>query len=433
MWVPPESTGMIIPPATGMGQQAAPVQHTWRSFLAAWWKAMLAVLPVFLITRVVFLLLTYFGGILFFLPNYTANTLSLHDILYTWNRWDAIRFATIAAQGYIRLDYAAFFPLFPALERLLSDLTHRDPLLCGMLISNIFFLGALTVLYRLAETEFDRDTASRATLYLSVFPTALFFFAAYNESLFLFFLLLSFYALRRGNWWIAGLFGGLATLTRSIGLLLFVIFFIEYIRHQIQRRKWARLGQKQGHVIGQVLGLPASLLIPAGLAIYAYGLYKHFGDPLAFSHAQVYWRTTGIQPPWEAPYLAARYIVKAPFFGFYTPHNIIDLTAFLLFLLLLILAFVGPMRFAPNQWTFVLFGLLALVFAVIFPGIPGSNPALPYDPLPSMQRFVLEIFAGYIALARLGRYAWFHQSYLLLSLPMLAFFTLQFMTGHWTI
>jgi hypothetical protein len=76
---------------------------------------------------------------------------------------------------------------------------------------------------------------------------------------------------------------------------------------------------------------------------------------------------------------------------------------------------------------------MALLFAVIFPGIPGSNPALPYDPLPSMQRFVLEIFAGFIVLARLGRNNWFHQTYLLLSLPMLAFFTLQFLTGHWTI
>jgi hypothetical protein len=36
-------------------------------------------------------------------------------------------------------------------------------------------------------------------------------------------------------------------------------------------------------------------------------------------------------------------------------------------------------------------------------------------------------------LARLGRNNWFHQTYLLLSLPMLAFFTLQFLTGHWTI
>lgn len=434
MWTPPEPAAIdtTLSPMGGVRLHSATGEHSWRELLAAWWKATLAVLPVFLLTRFIFLLLTYFGGILFVLPNYSANSLPLHDILFNWNRWDAIRFATIASQGYIKLDYAAFFPLFPALERLLSDLTHRDPMLCGLFISNLAFFGALIVLYRLTETEFDRDTANRTTLYLAVFPTALFFFAAYNESLFLLFLLLSFYALRRGNWWIAGLFGGLATLTRSIGLLLFVVFFFEYIRYQRFRTQEARMGRKQGHVIGQILGLPACLLIPAGLGIYAYGLSQRFNDPLAFSHAQVFWREN-IQPPWTAPLLALKFIVKAPLFSFFTPHNIIDLTAFVLFVVLMLLALFGPVRFSSQQWSFVLFGLMALLFAVIFPGIPGSNPALPYDPLPSMQRFVLEIFAGFIVLARLGRNNWFHQTYLLLSLPLLAFFTLQFLTGHWTI
>jgi hypothetical protein len=50
-----------------------------------------------------------------------------------------------------------------------------------------------------------------------------------------------------------------------------------------------------------------------------------------------------------------------------------------------------------------------------------------------MQRYVLEIFACFIILARLGRRPWFHQAYLLIALPMLTFLTLQFLTGHWTI
>src|SRR5712692_6958071 len=169
MWIPPEPA---IEETIPLMINSATARHPWRFFLAAWWKATLAVLPVFLITRVVFLLITSLSGVLFFLPNYSHNALALHDILFPWNRWDAVNFATIASQGYLKLEYAAFFPLFPALERLLSGLTHRDPLLSGMFISNLAFLGTLIVLYRLTETEFDCDTARRATLYLSIFPTA---------------------------------------------------------------------------------------------------------------------------------------------------------------------------------------------------------------------------------------------------------------------
>jgi hypothetical protein len=98
----------------------------------------------------------------------------------------------------------------------------------------------------------------------------------------------------------------------------------------------------------------------------------------------------------------------------------------------MVLCFVGPERLAKSQWTFAVFGLMALLYALLFPGSPGGN-GLPYDPMPSMQRFVLEVFAGFIILARFGRRPWFHQGYLLIALPMLTFLVFQFMTGHWTV
>ncbi|HEY7420342.1 MAG TPA: mannosyltransferase family protein, partial [Ktedonobacteraceae bacterium] len=255
--------------------------EVWRALLRPWWLATLAVLPVFLITRLIFLLLTYFGGVLFFLPNYSTNHLSLLDVIYTWYRWDAIRFISIATKGYTSLEYAAFFPLFPTMERVLSRGLHIDVLVAGMIISNLAFLGTLIVLYRLTDVEFDRETAKRTVLYLSIFPTALFFFAAYNESLFLFFALASFYALRRGSWWLAGLFGFLATLTRSIGLFLIIIFFYEYIRQRYSILLQARQGKTYSYLLRQLFDLVAIVLIPLALAVYAYGLRQHFGDPLA--------------------------------------------------------------------------------------------------------------------------------------------------------
>jgi hypothetical protein len=412
-------------------QASASSQSAWRPIVAPWWNAALAVLPVFLLTRAIFVLLTYFGGVLFFVPNYWAGRLGLHDVIDTWYRWDAIRYATIAMRGYTTLDYAAFFPLYPALEHVLYALLHRDILVIGMFISNLAFFGTLIVFYRLVEVECDRATAERAVLYLAIFPTAMFFFAAYNESLFLFFLLLSFYAMRRGSWWMAGLFAGLATLTRSLGLFLVLVFLYEFARQHLPQLR--ELWQKRRALTGLRLlrDLVPVLLIPLALLMYAYALNVRFHDPLAFKHAQVYWRT-GLNFPWVAPLIALRSIFTLSPFTFAIPHDIIELAALGLFSVLLVLCFVGPERLRQDQWSFALFGVLALLFALIFPGIPGPN-GIPYDPLPSMQRFVLEIFVGFIMLARLGRRPAFHQAYLLLSLPLLAFFTLQFMTGHWTV
>src|SRR5690349_9507243 len=47
-------------------QSVATQPHTWRTTLQPWWKATLAILPTYLLTRFVLLLLSYFGGVLFF-------------------------------------------------------------------------------------------------------------------------------------------------------------------------------------------------------------------------------------------------------------------------------------------------------------------------------------------------------------------------------
>src|SRR5215472_13764852 len=161
-------------------------QSGWRAVIDPWWKATQAILPIFIATRLLFVLLTYFGVVLFTVQNYSPQILSSHTILFSWYRWDAARFGTIAIEGYKNYYNSAFFPFFPLLEYVVSTILHKGILVSGMLISNLAFLGTLIVLYRFVETEFDIDTAKRTTLYLAIFPTAFFFFAAYNESVFMF-------------------------------------------------------------------------------------------------------------------------------------------------------------------------------------------------------------------------------------------------------
>lgn len=418
-------------PTPALAEKGTWQQRRWYVGLQPWWLATLAVLPVFIVTRVVFLLLTYFGVILFSVPNYSPHVVRLHNIVYAWYRWDAGHFTGIATHNYVWPSDAAFFPLYPALIHALSIPLHHSALVNGMLISNTAFLGTLIVLYRLVETEFDRETAQRTALYLAIFPSALFFFAAYNESLFLLFLLLCFYALRRGHWWLAGLWGGLAMLTRSVGLVLVVVFLYEFAR-QIFPRLWQVWHEKQADRFRQVRrtlvllsGLPAVLIIPLALGIYAYYLDLRLHDPLAFAHAQSTWRL-GLSPPWYALVVAIKSMITFSPYTFSTTHNIIDMTALVFSVAMFALCFIGPERLSMSQWSMPLFSLLALAYPLLFPGTL-------HNPLPSMERFALELFVSFIMLARFGRRPWLNQAYLLLALPMLAFFTLQFLTGHWTV
>src|SRR5579863_6512819 len=129
------------PLATKDDEQTSMVktQPRWRTALDPWWKATLAILPVFITTRLLFVLLTYFGVVLFTVQNYSPQVLPPNTLLFSWYRWDVARFATIATDGYKKFDNTAFFPLFPLLEHSVSVILHTSILLSGMLISNAAF------------------------------------------------------------------------------------------------------------------------------------------------------------------------------------------------------------------------------------------------------------------------------------------------------
>jgi hypothetical protein len=401
-------------------------QQGWHSFLTAWGRAALAVLPTFLTTRLALVLLTYFAGVIF---NTSANTsfpLTFNTVVYSWYHWDATRYLTIATQGYLSKGYVAYFPLYPAIVHTLSVILHQDPLIIGMLVSNLAFLGALMLLYRFVAKEFDQETAKRCVLYLTIFPTAALFFAAYAESLFLFFVLASFYTLRRGMWWLAGLFGGLATLTDAAGILLLVILLCELGFASRQKIFYKR---KRQNISQWLIPLCATLLIPLSLAIYAYALQKQLADPLAFLHFED--GTSRLRYLWTAPLAALHNIISPSPYTFAAVHSFFELSILLLLLFLIISICIGPESLIRGYWSLILFMALMIIYSVVLPTMPGALPN-PYDPLPALQTDTLTIFVAFIPLARLGRRPWFHQGYLLLSLPLFTFMAIQLISNHWS-
>lgn len=383
--------------------------------LSGWVEALKQVLPIYIAIHVAILILTY-TATLFLLHhslNYSLGS-TVHTLFSYWYQWDTVHYTTIAASGYPNANETAFFPLYPLLIRAVM-LVVRHALPSALLVSDAAGLGLLIVFYRLVEMDFGSERAWRSVLYLAVFPTAFFFAAAYTESLFLFLVLFSFYFMRRGHWWFAGLAAFFAGLTRATAVALFIPFCFEYLRqHDFQWRKFR-------------LDILSCLGILGGILVFMLYCYHRFHDPLAFSHGeQALWGRRLVLPG-DGFLLSIHVIATMAILTFYTMHNVINLSFGLCALILLVLAFVGPWKFAKKDWSYPLYGVVVYLFAICLP-IPGSAA-----PLDSLDRYVLVIFPIFVVLAAIGKNRSFNVSYLIISLPTFAFLALLFLTGNWMV
>jgi hypothetical protein len=347
--------------------------------------------------------------------------LSVSAAAHKWaDQFDSAWFVAAAERGYVRtpdLATAAFFPLYPATIRAFTPLFFGHAWVAALFVSNAALLAALVLLYRLVETEFGRGSAGRATFYLVAFPTGFFLTAAYNESLFIALVLGCVYGIRRGNWWVAGLLGGLAAATRSAGVLLLLPFCYEYVR----QRGW-RVGRD----------VFATALIPLGLAAVMIVDQVAFGDALAFSKAQGLRWGRHLNWPWTAIADTIGDLFRAdPWyqpFGEIWLHNLLDLATTLLTLALVVAALVGPYRFARDKLVFPLWGLAMILFMISFPTTLRHD--IPY-PLVSTSRLGLEIIPAFLVLGRLGRHPWFDRALLVVFLPLQGILLARYLHGGW--
>src|SRR6266704_2672135 len=232
---------------------------------------------LFVATRLLLVLVTYIGFILFPVPphGYTMTTVDINALLTSWKHWDAAAYTRISQFGYQTIYDTAFFPLFPWLIQGIAFLFgNQGYTAIGMILSNLALLGALFVLYQIATDMLGEQIGRRTLLYLCLFPTAFFFFAAYNESLFLFLTVSSFLAMRRQKWWLAGILGLFAALTRSAGLFLIIPYLYElWISRESIIASDQGASRKLLRMLPRVLPV---LLIPLGTLIYCFYCWKLF-------------------------------------------------------------------------------------------------------------------------------------------------------------
>jgi hypothetical protein len=323
-----------------------------------------------------------------------------------FSRWDAWHYTRIALAGYPEGDpaRAAFFPLFPTLVRILAELFGRPDrpglFASAVVVANVCLVLATMVLIALVRLDLDADDARRAAWYLLVFPTSLFLSAGYSESLFLLLTMGAILACRTDHWLTAGLLGGLAALSRPVGVWVVLPLAIEaFLEWRAGRlRPWRPMWRPAVAVV-----LPGVFLLG-----WMWFQWMRYGDPLAFLHAQDGWNRE-VGPPWDTliAFLNGRFSLHTGF------HSLTDLA----FTLIGIAGVILSWRWLRPSYT-AWFAVMMLV-----PLMTGS--------LVSMPRFVLVMFPLYLVLAILGRRQGVHETLLVVGMGVSGVYMALYAQWYW--
>jgi hypothetical protein len=277
-----------------------------------------------------------------------------HAGLQLWQQWDTGWYVTIAQRGYFTPQAAAFFPFYPLLIHLAGG-----SLAAALVISNLGTLGGLIAMAKLA------DRAAPVLRMALAYPFAFFLAAAYTEGLFLAFAAAALLWARDGRWYLAAGAAFLAGLTRNTGVIL------------VLPLAWEAWRQAQ---IRGILAAPAPL---AGLGVYILYLWRRFGDPLLYVHAEhQYWHRE-LWGVWSTLGEAGHRLVQNH--GGLLP---VDLALVLFFLVVTLVA----ARDAPFAFTLYMLGVLYTAVAL-------PQPA-QHDLIPSAGRYLAMSIPAFLTLGR---------------------------------
>ena len=203
--------------------------------------------------------------------------------LWIWKKWDGLHYVNLAELGYSgyvedgKNLFLVFFPLYPWLMRVVSLITGNT-MAAGLLLSFMCYGAGCVFLYKLAAFELGRGGAVRTVLFLSVYPYAFFFGGIMTESLFLLTTAAGLWYIRRHRWWLAGMWGLLAAMTRMHGVLLIGAAAAELVEH-LGRFDWKAIARR----------LPALILPAVGTLVYLALNWSVTGNPFAFTVMQQHW------------------------------------------------------------------------------------------------------------------------------------------------
>jgi hypothetical protein len=169
-------------------------------------------------------------------------------------------------------------------------------------------------------------------------------------------------------------------------------------------------------------GMLPIVLIPLGTLIYSLYCWHIRGDPFAFASVQYHWGRH-LSWPWQGLWDGLFNLFwNQPFGSANEAHVLLDLSATLGFLALTVLGW-RRVRISYSLWM-----ILLLIYILV-----GPATDIP-DVLTSNQRFVLEMFPGFITLASLGmQHPRLHQALVVLFPSLLATLSILFIMNRWLV
>ena len=265
-----------------------------------------------LATRVAALLVGYFAVVTIGVAEISQGfQVSPHPLPNLPARFDAGWYSSIALEGYSfdgnfnKQQNVAFFPAYPALERVVGyplgafapGGVPRETRLArllwgGVIISCLAFAWAAVYLWRLAADTIGPARAPAAVALLSAYPFAVFFSAAYTESLFLLGAIGAIYHFRRQELAPAAAWGFLVGLTRPNGCFLSIVLACLVAERWWVERNISKFPNSQTSKFpsSQISKSLASASAP-GLGMLAFSAYVHHltGDFFGWARLHEAW------------------------------------------------------------------------------------------------------------------------------------------------
>jgi Gpi18-like mannosyltransferase len=200
-------------------------------------------------------------------------------------RWDSYWYLDIVQNGYYlktdnTLANVVFFPLYPALIKILGTIFLGNFVLAGWILSMIFLILACAYFYKFTKEFHPKIDPELPVLLMLIFPTAFFFNVVYTESIFLFLTIITFYYAFRKNFYLAGFFAFLGALTHSNGVFLALPIFWKIIEND---------GWKTIFSLKYFKKIIPVLFAPLGSFLFLGYDYLKFGDPFLFFKIQSNW------------------------------------------------------------------------------------------------------------------------------------------------